>query len=155
MTYLELAYGIKELLFNLGQNKELIIGKISYYTIYFSMKGDLKYLGEIVSYLTKVLEDIEKGRTILDAIDEEITLYVIDMTSDFFVETDKFGLFVALLKKLNNSFMGLFSDVSQVILKYDSLISCNGFKDNNYRVFGTQKGIDEETYNSYLELIKK
>ncbi len=51
--------------------------------------------------------------------------------------------------------MLLFSDVFQVILKYDSLISCNGFKDKNYRVFGTQKGIDEETYNSYLELIKK
>lgn len=156
MTYIEMCFKIKELLYNINN----VLGSYNWLLVYYNgclsrdnLRGDVESIkDEINDYLMEVIEESQMELTILNKMDDYITRIVLDYTEVFFEDSDEFHLFESIIKRVNNSFMLRLKSNIYVFDTYNHLIYTNGFNKNNYKILKREKYISEEEYQSYLGL---
>ncbi len=156
MTYIEMCYKIKELLFNIDS----ALNSYTYLAVYYNgtlmsgeLRGDIESISEEINgYLGEVMNDANREIAILKKLDDYISRVVIDYTEVFFEDSEEFYLFENIIKRINNSQMIRLKSDLYVFKQYNNLIMTNGFNNNNYKILKRDKYISEEEYASYLEL---
>lgn len=156
MTYIEMCYKIKELLFNISTNMNNYNWMIIYYNgeiMSEELRGDMEGISEeINTYLKEIINESQIELTILKKLDDYITKVVLDYTEIFFEDSEEFHLFENIIKRINNSFMLRWKSTIYVFDRYNTLIKTNGFNETNYKILKREPYISEEEYKSYLSL---
>lgn len=156
MTYIEMCYKIKELLYYITNSLNIYNMLVIYYNgslLNSNLRGDLENIrNEINNYLTELINECQMELIILKRLDDYITKIVLDYTEVFFEDSEEFHLFEKIIKRINNSFMMRLKSDSYVFDRYTNLIKTNSFNNQNYKILKREKYISEEEYQSYLNL---
>lgn len=154
MTYIEMCFKIKELLFNIATSLDTYNSLIIFYNGYFmsgNLRGDMASIShEINEYLIDLIKESQTEMSILTKLDNYITKTVLDYTAVFFEDSEEFHLFEHIIKRINNSYLERLKSSIYVIQNYNNLINLNGFNNNNYKIIKRKKYISDAEYQSYL-----
>lgn len=156
MTYIEMCYKIKELLFCINTSLENFKLMSLYYNghlILGNLRGDIEDISdEINGYIGDIINESQMEIEILNKLDKYIERIVLNYTEVFFEDSEEFHLFEHIVKRINNSFMLRLKSSIYVFERYNTLVNINGFNQHNYKILNRDKYISEEEYKSYLSL---
>lgn len=159
MSYQELVFEIKRLLFLITNENGYILNNLLYMNVLLNSnlyRGDIESIREEIStYFLDLIKTIGLELMILNKMYDYISYFSSRSLEDSFINSYEFTLFEGIVKTITNSSTKRMKEVEYVIYTYKTLFATNSFNRTNYKIAYKEHYVSDETYYELLNTIPK